>query len=242
VPTVPRSVATGLFALLALVSLSRAADAAPCGTENLLAGRLPSAQTAMTGNPAQLTDGIVGQEGAQWDAPVVVMLGATGGELIFDLGEPRDVGALFMQGDANDVYKVSGSLDGTPGSFTPIGQFGNVVSTGHGLRKRAVEIPPARLRYLRIGDASGDGYFSLSELGAYCAKPSPFPPALRVVASAPQEGNGVQTDRGWRLFSGIYIVAAGVAAWLAWRARRSSSSPTSDAQATTMKKMSNGTR
>lgn len=216
----PRSSVTGSLALLTLLTVVRVAAAAPCGTENLLGGRLPSTSTALTGNPAQLTDGIVGQEGAQWDAPVVVMLGATGGELIYDLGEARDVGALFMQGDANDVYKVSGSLDGTPGSFAPIGQFGNVVSSGHGLRKRAVEISPTKLRYLRISDASGDGYFSLSELGAHCAKPSPFPPALRVVASAPQEGNGVQTDRGWRLFSGLYIAAAGVAAWLAWRARQ----------------------
>lgn len=207
-------------ALLTLLSLSRGVAAATCGSENLLAGRVPSASTDLRGNAKKLTDGVIAQEGAQWDAPVVAMLGSSTAEVIYDLGEVRELTALFLQGDANDVYKISGSLDGTPGSFAPMGEFGNVVSRGHGLRSRAVEIAPTRVRFLRVGDASGDGFFSISELGAYCSKPSPFPPTLKVVANAPQMGNGIPVERGWQTFSAIYAVAAFAAALLAWRVRQ----------------------
>jgi hypothetical protein len=223
VPDVLRSPTTRALAgaaLLTLLSLSRGVAAATCGPENLLAGRLPSAATDLRGTPAQLTDGVVAQEGAEWNAPVVTTLGSPSAEVIYDLGEVREITALYMQGDANDVYKISGSVDGTAGSFARLGEFGNVINRGHGLRRRTVEIPPARVRYLRIGDASGDGFFSISELGAYCQKPSPFPPALKIVATAPQMGNGIPVERGWKAFGAIYGVAVFAAALLAWRARQ----------------------
>jgi hypothetical protein len=65
------------LAVLALVALAPSGRAAAqdlsssCGTENLLAGRIPNAQ-AIRGNVALVTDGQVGPEGAQWDALVIV--------------------------------------------------------------------------------------------------------------------------------------------------------------------------
>lgn len=210
----------GVLMLVSLALASARAGAAPCGTENLLAGKLPALATEVRGNLAQLTDATVGQEGAQWDAPVVVTLASGTAELTYDLGEARSISALYMQGDANDVYKISGSLDGTPGSFAPIAQFSNVVSAGHGLRSRAVDLSPATLRYLRIGEAAGDGFFSISELAAFCKKPSPFPPAMAAVKALPQTANGVDAQSGWRTFGFMYTAAAMALIALAYRLRK----------------------
>jgi hypothetical protein len=210
-----------LFPLAALALQATPARAAACGTENLLAGKLPHFSNEVKGNLAQLTDGTIGEEGAMWDSPVVVRMASSAAELVYDLGEARQISALLMQGDANDVYPISGSLDGTPGSFTPLGEFPNAVSSGHGLRTRAVEIEPATVRFLRLAGASGDGFFSISELAAYCSKPSPFPPALNVVASPIQPGNGVTNNDGaWRTFGALYTLAGLALVWLAYRMRK----------------------
>ena len=35
------------------------------------------------------------------------------------------------------------------------------------------------MRYLRIGEGIGDGFFSIAEFAAFCQTPTPFPPAFR---------------------------------------------------------------
>jgi hypothetical protein len=216
VPDVPRSL---LLTVPVLMSLAHAAPvaAAPCGSENLLAGKQPYALSHVNGNPAQLTDGVVGQEGAQWDAPIVVTLAKGTSTVTFDLGEPRQISALFMQGDANDIYKISGSMDGAEGSFRPLGEFPNVVLTGHGLRSRAVEITPATVRYLQIGNATGDGFFTISELGAYCTKPAEFPVTVIPTLSQPTD---VVNEGGWRTFGVLYAIGAAALVWGAYLMRK----------------------
>jgi hypothetical protein len=208
----------GLFAAAAAP-----ASAAPCGTENVLAGKKPHLASDIKGNVALITDGNVGPEGAQWDAPVGVTFDQPAAAVTYDLGEARSISAVVVQADANDVYKISGSLDGAPSSYKPLGELANVVmSKGHGLRTRAVEFPASSVRYLRIGEASGDNYFSLSELQAFCTKPSPFPPALKVVdAPAAQVGQGqtattAGSKDGGRSFLLLAVAALGLA-WLAYR-------------------------
>src|SRR5690242_17896485 len=97
-----------LVAGLALAALPSLAYAAPCGTENLLAGKKPSASQAVKGDVGLVTDGTVGPEGTQWDAPVTVTLENANSSITYDLGEVRSISAIVMQGDANDTYKVSG--------------------------------------------------------------------------------------------------------------------------------------
>jgi hypothetical protein len=204
------------------------APAAPCGTENLLAGRRPSATEQVLGDLALMTDGAVAPEGAQWDAPVVVTLEGGTSSVTYDLGGPRPISALLLQADANDTYKISGSDDGTPASFKVLAELANVVeSAGHGLRTRAVDIATTTVRYLRVGEARGDGFYSIAEIGAYCRKPSPFPPALRVVDAPPAQvgdarpanpsGSTPKRDGGSVL---ILVVAAALLAWLAYRTIR----------------------
>src|SRR5450432_232822 len=178
------------------------ADAASCGSEDLVAGKSPTASQDARGDLKLITDGAVGAEGTLWNAPVVVTLETPAGSVTYDLGEARQVSALVVQADANDTYKVLGSVDGTPSSYKPIVAFANVVNRGPGLRTRAIEIPPTTVRYLRVGEGEGDGFYSISEFAAYCRTPTPFPPMMRI-ADAPMEAGPTpqragQTETGNR--------------------------------------------
>jgi len=126
-------------------------------------------------------DGAVAPEGAEWNAPVGVVLTTPAGSLTFDLGKPTPIAALFVQADANDAYKIEGSPDGAPGTFKLLADVDNVWERGHGLRSRSIQIPAEVVRYLRVGEGAGDGYFSLAEFAAYCRAPAPFPPSMPVV-------------------------------------------------------------
>ena len=169
-------------AAIAAPPAAKSASSAPaCGTGNLLAGKRPQQSNEISGDLALVTDGAAADEGAQWDAPVTVTFTSASAGLTYDLGEAHSVSALFVQADANDTYKISGSVDGSPGSYRTIVEVPNAVDRGHGLRNRALDIPPTMVRFLRFGEGSGDGYFSISELAAYCQKPTPFPPQLKMV-------------------------------------------------------------
>jgi spermidine synthase len=153
-----------------------AAPPAACTADNLIARKAPWQQRDLVGNPALVTDGNAVPDGAVWDGPAAVKLDSAAGSITYDLGKPTMVGAFFLQADANDTYKVSGSSDGQ--TFKTLVQAANVVDRGHGMRGRTMEIEPTAVRYLRIGEGDGDGAFSISEFSAYCRPPAPFPPVL----------------------------------------------------------------
>jgi hypothetical protein len=210
-----------LAATLALASFSSLAAAAPCGTENLLAGKKPSASQAIKGDVGQVTDGTVSPEGAQWDSSTTVTLEGTTSSITYDLGEVREISAIVAQADANDTYKVMGSVDGSPASYKLITELANVVNTGHGLRTRAVQVPGTTARFLRIGDPNGDNYFTVSEFAVFCKAPTPFPPGMKIVDAPPvanpdsKEAPKPGSDTGrWAL---LLTAVALALAWLAYK-------------------------
>src|SRR4051812_30166414 len=156
-----------------------------CGTENLLAGRVPWQHQDTRGSLFFPTDGAAAPEGAQWDAPVGIILETPAGSLTYDLGQLLPVSAFAVQADANDSYKIFGSADGTPGSFKQLAEVDSVVNVGHGLRTRTLAVNPTLVRFVRIGEALGDNFYSISEFQAFCQAPTPFPPKWRIV-DAPQ--------------------------------------------------------
>jgi len=211
-----------LAATLALASLpSTVVLAAPCGTDNLLKGKKPSATQTVKGDVALVTDGTVGPEGANWDAPVTVTLENVNSSITYDLGEPTEISAVVMQGDANDTYKVMGSADGSPASYKLLVELANVVDRGHGLRTRSAQVTPTTVRYLRIGDANGDNFFSVSEFAAFCKAPTPFPPGFKIVDVAPASKPdadvapqpGSDTGRWALLLTAVALALA----WLAYK-------------------------
>jgi hypothetical protein len=152
-----------------------------CGTENLLAGRLPIARQDVHGDLSLATDGRAAPEGAQWDAPVGVFLDTLAATITYDLGEVRPVSAFMLQADANDTYKIFGAEVDTPSAYKLLVEVESVVNIGHGLRTRTATIPTTNVRYLRVGEALGDNAYSISEFQAFCRAPNPFPPKLAIV-------------------------------------------------------------
>jgi hypothetical protein len=199
-----------------------------CGPENLLAGKLPWEARDLRGDLRLVTDQQVGPEGAQWDAPVAITFETGAGTVTYDLGQPTPVSAFVFQGDANDTYKLLGSLDTDPSSFKLLAEIENVVGTGHGLRTRVATINPTIIRYLRLNDAQGDGFFSIGELAAYCQPPNPFPPHFKVVAAP--AAKVVQpsfwtfawwdNDASSRAEMVLAALAAALVGWGVWLARR----------------------
>jgi hypothetical protein len=168
--------------LLAAGPAAAQMSSAECGTDNLIANRMPSARQDAHGDFRLATDGKAAPEGAQWDAPGTgVFLDTPAGTLTYDLGIVRSVSAFVLQADANDSYKVFGALEDTPSAYKLLTEIESVVNVGHGLRTRPVRIEPTAVRYVRIGEALGDGSYSISEFQVYCSAPSVFPPKLPVV-------------------------------------------------------------
>ena len=217
----PRTSLVAILALALPTLPSLTAAAAACGTENLLAGKTPSASQAIKGDLALVTNGAAGPEGAEWNSPVTVTLENANSSITYDLGEAREISAIVAQADANDTYKVMGSADGSPGSFKLIVELANVVSTGHGLRTRATQVTPTTVRYLRIGDANGDAFFSVSEFQAFCKAPTPFPPGMKIVDAPPAAAAdapappkpGSDTGRWALLLTAVALALA----WLAYK-------------------------
>lgn len=98
--------------------------------------------------------------------------------LLFDLGDKTDITAGWIQADNNDVYTVSGSLDGkefTPLTvFAPVAPQGLQIRYGSGFKEQA--------RYVRISASGGDGFYSISELGLFSQTPTVFPPRAEVMS------------------------------------------------------------
>jgi hypothetical protein len=147
----------------------------------LLAGRRPSAWLDIAGAVERATDGQIAPEGAQWNAPVAVVLTTGAATLTWDLGRVVTARAAWIQADANDAYTVWGSIDGR--DFRVLGQIDPVA--GHGLRARKLALGAAPIRFLRFGEGRGDDLYSLSEIALYCQLPTPFPPAMAVVDAPP---------------------------------------------------------
>lgn len=182
IPSVALAVVLGLGAHAGVAhaqGVSSMQSGGACTTDNLLAGKRPWQWQDLRGDAALVTDGAVGPEGAQWDAPVGIVLETLAGSLTYDLGQPTPITGLYLQADANDTYKIMGSLDGSPSSYKLVVEVENAADRGHGLRARSIQIPPMTVRYLRVGEGVGDGFFSISEFAAYCQVPLPFPPVMK---------------------------------------------------------------
>ncbi len=157
-----------------------------CPAGNLLKGKLPVAWQEVARDRAMLTDETVAPEGAVWDAALAAILETGASTVTWDLGEVVSVRSLAIQADANDTYNIWGSLDGK--DYKLMGQIDPV--TGHGLRMRTLDVGGMAARFLRVGEGKGDGFYSVSEVAAYCQTPTPFPPQFKVTdapaATAPK--------------------------------------------------------
>jgi hypothetical protein len=187
-----------------------------CPGGNVLAGRRPVASPDVRHDTALVTDGRVPEEGAPWNGPLSVILDGPAASLTYDLGATIALRAIVVQADANDVYSVWGSLDGE--RFSVLGWV--EAAPGRGLWTRTLLLGGRPIRFLRFGEAVGDGAYSVSELQAFCDVGA-LPPALEVVrdgsAPVPAVGPAYWTDQR-AMQSGFVLAVLGVVL-LSWGAR-----------------------
>jgi hypothetical protein len=151
--------------------------ATPCTVHNLVPGALISG-TGIQGVQRTTQDSRLAAEGTTWNSGFGVTLHDASTQMVFDLRAPQQVQYLVLQGDNNDQYPVEGSLDGR--DYRPL-WTAESVETGAGLRTRFAMLSKLEpVRYLRVHGSGGDGYYSLSELRAYCKRPAIWPPAMIV--------------------------------------------------------------
>lgn len=178
----PLAVLTSLFLLLSPYVFSEPARKAPrevaaCTDQNLLIGRAVTISGAIHGNLAQLVDGKTYENNALWNLPGVVVLPPES-SILFDLGEETAITAGWIQADNNDLYVMEGSNNGK--DYFPLLVFGAL--NPQGLQTRFLSGFKSRARYLRLAANSGDGFYSISELGLFCQTPAVFPPHTEVMS------------------------------------------------------------
>lgn len=186
--------AAWLVLLLALLATScRGVGSSAPG---LLGGIEPRASTGVT-RAEVVTDGVIAHRGDSWDSHVAAVLGR-GAFLEWDLGASQPIRSLYLQGDQNDQYIVSASEDGA--SWTPI--WTAPPTGGRGLQGRSVDLD-ARARYLRLTVGSGDGSFSVAELGAFAEPAAAQESAFSVTRGLP----AAELQRSAILLLGLALVA-----------------------------------
>src|SRR5512135_2174504 len=143
-----------LVAMLLLSSgVSTRAWAEP---RNLLAGLRPIRSQGVK-NVDRLTDNLMSVEGDGWLTDVTARFSSARSFVEYDLGSPQVLHCVLVQADNNDVYFMSGSLDGQ--SFGQLWRVGT--DPGAGMRVRSVKLE-STVRYLRLSATGGDALYSVS--------------------------------------------------------------------------------
>jgi hypothetical protein len=136
---------------------------------NLLAEHPPTEVSGVT-HVARLADGVAPQEGAFWLTEITARLRSSASSVTWDLGEPRPVRCLLLQGDNNDVYELASSSDGK--TFQPLWRAGP--APGAGMRTRSTQLA-ASARFLRLSARGGDGSYSVGEMAVFSECPAGWP-------------------------------------------------------------------
>jgi hypothetical protein len=137
---------------------------------NLLVGRAFNPSEGMP-RAVAITDGALASFGEVWNSDRAAILPSAATSLVTDLGQPRAIGAAFIQADANDHYILSGSLDGL--SFDQLWDAAPV--PGGGLQVRQTDRLKGTARFLRLTANGGDGMYSVSELQVFTRAPRRWP-------------------------------------------------------------------
>jgi hypothetical protein len=199
---------------------------------SMLVGLRPSDAVGVVGDVSVVADGVMPHDGTAWDDPTGVRV-LPQGHLTYDLGAVRQIRAVTLQADNNDIFAIDGSNDGT--TWATIWQ-----APAHpmaGLQMRGSGPLEANARFVRLTPLSGDGNYSVSEfsLWADAQHAAAFVPA-RPPAYWPEsavERDAVKGFTWWaalclgvlvfvgrrltqgssRLVAGLVLAAAGGAWW-----------------------------
>ncbi|HET6150598.1 MAG TPA: hypothetical protein VFH68_23870 [Polyangia bacterium] len=156
--------------LLALASACGVSPANGPDQVNRLAGKTLTASGGAE-NPERIADGVLAPVGDFWKTGLTAILPSPESAITIDLGAELPIAAAWIQGDNNDRYLLSGSIDGT--IWKQIWEAPPV--RGAGMRARKADGLGGRARYLRLSAAGGDGAYSVSELQVFSVAPGSWP-------------------------------------------------------------------
>lgn len=154
--------------VFATVTIATAATAS-AEPQSLIAGKQPIRSEGIS-NPGRLTDGMLSQEGDEWLTDLTTRFSSSTSFVEYDLGDAKQLRCALVQADNNDVYFLSGSLDGhTWQTLWRVGAEG-----GAGMRIRSTKFEHTA-RYLRLSATGGDALYSVGEIAIYAECPVPWP-------------------------------------------------------------------
>jgi hypothetical protein len=167
---------------------------------NLLAGA--TVETSGVPHTDRLVDGKAAQEGDFWDTAVSARFDKPDAHVTWDLGQAKPIRCALVQGDNNDSYLLSGSLDGK--DWKPLWEGGPTTGAGMRLRQGKME---GNARYVRLTASGGDRLYSVGEVAVFSECPAGWPKldlprAEAVDPSASPAGGGV-----WTVSLGLFAIA-----------------------------------
>ncbi len=171
-----------LASVPAVSSLAQPATPA-CPPGNLLATARLVDSLDVEGSPRLAVDGAGVAEGATWRAGSGVRFLTAAGSLTFDLGADMPIAAALVQGDAWNGFSLQVSDDGA--AFREIWAVPKVGAKGRGMQLRSTLFSGVHGRFVRFGEAMGNGSRSLSEVQLFCEIPIDWPAPPVVAAEAP---------------------------------------------------------
>ena len=168
------------LALAAVTLAASPSQAQRCPAGNVLAGaRIVGADTNAAA--PYVHDERVYPEGTAWNAHETLRREGNGAIVTFDLGEPTRIRSALLQGDSNDTFALSTSMDGR--AFDAVWGAPPVVDAPFGLRIRISAPFDVVARFVRVDVIGGDGLASLSEVQAFCSEAPPSPAPVTVVTA-----------------------------------------------------------
>ncbi len=170
---------------LAGEALIEPAAESPCVDGNLLSQKRPMRSRGVQ-NEFRITDNVVISEGGAWNSQQSAIFTSEEAYAVYDLGQVQEIQLLLFQGDNNDEYELSVSID----DQTYQNLWTVPVHPQAGMRQRLHHLDQTvQARFIRIQPRESDHLYSVSELQVFCRQPQIWPPALEVKQA-------VQTDNG----------------------------------------------
>lgn len=134
---------------------------------NVAAFRPVTAEGAVTGTPARVTDTVFAAEHTYWEDLAYAVVTPAGSALTIDLGGTHYISELVLQADCNDSYRIERRTDGA--AWQDMHTVGTTSCPGLRTRPRTALAAPVPARYLRVSAFGGDALYSVSELQAFAA-------------------------------------------------------------------------
>lgn len=197
-----------LWLALAMLALALVALTACKRTPvpNLLTGLTPSRIEGVN-HPERLADGARATPGDNWDTGLTSTFSNPNGLIEYDLGDIKSIRAIYVQGDNNDEYIFSASVDGKEYKEIWIAP----PDSTSGMQARSTNSVDTSARYIRITARGGDHYYSIGEVQVFSD------PGGLGSSSLLAEAQGLPTPESIRGKAILLVFAFAVWLFLNWR-------------------------